>query len=689
MGTGGSGTVTKSNDNVHGGSFSGKHYSLLSLDQAYAYTDFTRFSADHHYSVWFNMTAYTGTNGDLIAELYDAGGTAKVTILATVKYYAANTTYYIQVYEAAVAKNIVSISSNTWYHFEGYYNATSGKVHYYLDNIKQGNDWSSYSGAAVQISRNYIGDTSTTAGVNNGWLYFDDMLLDTAVEPTSIPTNVAGTYGTNTTLKDTNWLFHSQWYTETGTLSGFKFCDNQSGSPVNDTWTAFSETNNSWANVTHSISNALGTDIQWGIYANSSDNVWNVIVWQNAFVTVQLTFYNDGGGAGSVKCNGTTMTNGTTYTFTTAVSIANLAALPNNMSSFVNFTWTVGISGSTTINDYNLTIYNATTVWCYFAPLCSYIQASFTWTPSNPVISEWVTFDASASASSGTIANYTWQFEAGDSWTSGISSTIQHFYSSNATFEISLIVGGSVGNSSMLTLALVVGWGANHTEQTWILAAFNWSAYNPAINEQINFTSCSNSSSAISSYSWNFGDGNTTAGAYVSILHSYPVNATFELNLTVTSTAGSSWILESITIGWGSNHTCPGVFTYAIARFEFFPSNPENATLILFNGSQSYYTDPISDYSWNFGDGNTTSSGAQDWIRHVYGTDGSYDVSLTVTASVSNMSAVTFRQVNVTSTIGGGGLSRTMPEDLASWVVGGFIGVLVLIAVVLIVRRRH
>jgi hypothetical protein len=132
-----------------------------------------------------------------------------------------------------------------------------------------------------------------------------------------------------------------------------------------------------------------------------------------------------------------------------------------------------------------------------------------------------------------------------------------------------------------------------------------------------------------------------------------------------------------------------GSFTYAIARFEFFPSNPENTTLILFNGSQSYYTDPISDYSWNFGDGNTTSSGAQDWIGHVYGTDGSYDVSLTVTASVSNSSAVVFHQVNVTSIVGGGGLSRTMPEDLATWVIAAFIGVMLLIAVVLIVRRRH
>jgi hypothetical protein len=130
-------------------------------------------------------------------------------------------------------------------------------------------------------------------------------------------------------------------------------------------------------------------------------------------------------------------------------------------------------------------------------------------------------------------------------------------------------------------------------------------------------------------------------------------------------------------------------FTYAIARFEFSPSNPGNTTQILFNGSQSYFTEAITDYSWNFGDGNTTSSAAQDWIRHAYGTDGAYNVTLTVSSTATNTSAMIFHLVNVTAS---GGTTVIAGPGGGSFGWGVILLILLipgsLIAVVAIRRRR-
>jgi len=71
---------------------------------------------------------------------------------------------------------------------------------------------------------------------------------------------------------------------------------------------------------------------------------------------------------------------------------------------------------------------------------------------------------------------------------------------------------------------------------------------------------------------------------------------------------------------------------YPKADFTYTPPTPGKNTLMTFNASDSYDPDgTITDYNWNFGDGNTTSSGTNPIIKHKYTTNGTYVINLTIT----------------------------------------------------------
>lgn len=182
----------------------------------------------------------------------------------------------------------------------------------------------------------------------------------------------------------------------------------------------------------------------------------------------------------------------------------------------------------------------------------------------------------------------------------------------------------------------------NSTINPYVDVAFSWSPGNPIINQVITFTSYSNSSSSITNYQWNFGDGNTTSGAgYSSITHYYTGNQSVSVSLTITSSAGSSSISETIIIGWGANHTEP---TWIVASYNWSPGNPSINQLITFT-SYSSSSSSITDFSWNFGDGNTTHGAGYSSITHFYPVNETISVSLTVTSSVGT-SAITESIVN-------------------------------------------
>jgi PKD repeat protein len=123
----------------------------------------------------------------------------------------------------------------------------------------------------------------------------------------------------------------------------------------------------------------------------------------------------------------------------------------------------------------------------------------------------------------------------------------------------------------------------------------------------------------IVSYSWDFGDGYTGSGVTAS--HSYSVEGTYEVKLTVTDDAGLS-DRDTITVTVLPPNEPPTA-----------DAGPDRTAypgdVINFNGSGSNDTDgTIDTYFWDFGDGYT---GSDEKTTHTYTSEGSYDVTLTVT----------------------------------------------------------
>ena len=146
------------------------------------------------------------------------------------------------------------------------------------------------------------------------------------------------------------------------------------------------------------------------------------------------------------------------------------------------------------------------------------------------------------------------------------------------------------------------------------------------------FTDQSTTSSAISSWLWNFGDGQTSI--LRNPMHAYKASGNYNVTLTVTDAEGCT-----------SGITQPNVHVNAkpIAAFKVLnPGCPGGA--IAFADQSTSKDGSITTWIWSYGDGTidtVTNSGAA--ISHTYTTTGIDTVKLTV--SVSGCTSDVFHQV--------------------------------------------
>ena len=132
----------------------------------------------------------------------------------------------------------------------------------------------------------------------------------------------------------------------------------------------------------------------------------------------------------------------------------------------------------------------------------------------------------------------------------------------------------------------------------------------------VKFTDTSTNSPT--SWSWNFGDGNTSSSQNPS--HIYNSVGTYTVTLTATNLAGSNTTTQTGYISVGD--TSPFIAFTASPRQGLAPLT------VQFNDTSLY--GPTT-WSWNFGDGGTSSSQNP---SHIYNSVGTYTVTLAATNAI-------------------------------------------------------
>jgi PKD repeat protein len=153
-------------------------------------------------------------------------------------------------------------------------------------------------------------------------------------------------------------------------------------------------------------------------------------------------------------------------------------------------------------------------------------------------------------------------------------------------------------------------------------AAFNVSTLS-GLAGQTNFAFTDQSSGAIASRLWQFGDGTTSSLQNPS--HVYVAAGQYTVQLTVSGSGASSTATRSILVGTPVQPSTP-----ITAGFGWSPSNPTTGQTVAFNDTSG--GSPTS-WSWNFGDGGVSSLQNP---NHVYSGAGSYNVTMTAFSATSS-----------------------------------------------------
>lgn len=142
-----------------------------------------------------------------------------------------------------------------------------------------------------------------------------------------------------------------------------------------------------------------------------------------------------------------------------------------------------------------------------------------------------VEFDGSRSFSSGTITNYSWTFGDGNTANGML---VTNTYTSENDFTASLTVMDDQGNTTSDSVLITV----EDEPLVAVATATPTSGIEPLVVAFDGSASTASAGGTISSYSWNFGDGNTDSGAMVS--NTYMTNGIYTAELVVNDSNGQS-----------------------------------------------------------------------------------------------------------------------------------------------------
>jgi len=309
--------------------------------------------------------------------------------------------------------------------------------------------------------------------------------------------------------------------------------------------------------------------------------------------------------------------NVTAYANTTAVNQTRIT-LTSRKSTIITLAWnTTGVSlGFRTISAYASPVAGETytadnTYTDGIVKIIKYPVSAFTYSPTTPLTSQTVTFNASLSTPNGiTIVSYFWTFGDGANATGKIAT---HAYTDDGTYNVTLTVTNNDGLNNTNSQNITV---LNRPP----VASFTESATTVLTGTTITFNASTSydPDGTIVSYFWDFGDGTNATG--VTVDHSYSDDGTYTVTLTVTDDDGATDTATSIKTVL--NRPPAAIFTESAETVY-------TGEVIYFNASDSFDVDgTVVSYFWDFGDGSNATGVL---VSHAYAGKGTYTVTLTVT----------------------------------------------------------
>ena len=291
---------------------------------------------------------------------------------------------------------------------------------------------------------------------------------------------------------------------------------------------------------------------------------------------------------------------------------------PDNIS---NYTWLFGDGNTTNIEDpthiyltegtYNLKLITESNHGCLDSLLTTtrvHPKPTADFSVNDDCLNIAAQFTDNSTIVSGAITNWEWNF--GNATPTDVNQNPSHFYTADGTYQPQLIVISSFGCRDTVIKQTV-----RHA-----LPIIDFNAAPVCLYDSIEIINNSsiNPSSTISNYIWNFGDG-TPFSTEENPKHKYLTAGVYNVSLIVSS-----------NFGCVSDLSIP-VQTYAIPVANFINSSVcENRPPMYFTDISSVNNGSISNWEWNFGDGNSSTFPIP---SNNYTTSGTYDVQLIVSSN--------------------------------------------------------
>jgi PKD repeat protein len=273
-----------------------------------------------------------------------------------------------------------------------------------------------------------------------------------------------------------------------------------------------------------------------------------------------------------------------------AIFVSELFPGTGNFQGSVAITSTVGIAAESLRQNASPLSFTTLPVVSGIGSIDLAPVSAFSFSPSTPTTGTNVKFtDAS------TLSPTAWSWFFGDGGTSN-SQNPSHTYASPGTYTVTLKATNGLG-TNILTKTVTVRAAGNT-----LAATFS----NVATGQSLAFTDTSTGNPI--TWAWNFGDGQTSS--IQNPIHTYDAPGTYTVTMTAFNQSGSNTVSQTVTV----KASAP------IAAFNASRATSAR-TITLIDAS----TGKPTSWTWNFGDGGTSS--AQD-VTHTYAAAGTYTVTL-------------------------------------------------------------